>query len=123
MESYFPDQGSNPTPLRWKPDSQPLDHQGNPEKMLLMTLNWYHFLELSLPTYYESHEMIISLRYTALGNLSKERKHNGKNVLYTLYPKALCSLNSKSLRRVQTITMAWNITSKILVSQDDCVGV
>ena len=67
--------------------------------------------------------MIISLRYTALGNLSKERKHNGKNVLYTLYPKALCSLNSKSLRRVQTITMAWNITSKILVSQDDCIGV
>ena len=26
----FPDQGSNPCPLHWQADSQPLRHQGNP---------------------------------------------------------------------------------------------
>ena len=26
----FPDQGSNPCPLRWQADSQPLRHQGSP---------------------------------------------------------------------------------------------
>ena len=26
----FPDQGSNPCPLHWQADSQPLPHQGNP---------------------------------------------------------------------------------------------
>ena len=28
----FPDQGSNPCPLHWQADSQPLCHQGNPER-------------------------------------------------------------------------------------------
>ena len=28
----FPDQGSNPCPLHWQEDSQPLHHQGSPEK-------------------------------------------------------------------------------------------
>ena len=33
--SQFPDQGSNPCPLHWKADSQPLDHQGNPKNCFL----------------------------------------------------------------------------------------
>ena len=32
----FPDQGSNPCPLHWQADSQPLRHQGSPE----MTFLW-----------------------------------------------------------------------------------
>ena len=28
----FPDQGSNPCPLHWQADSQPLRHQGSPQK-------------------------------------------------------------------------------------------
>ena len=32
----FPDQGSNPCPLHWQADSQPLRHQGSPENQLLM---------------------------------------------------------------------------------------
>ena len=28
-----PDQGSNPCPLPWKVDSQPLDHQGSPHQL------------------------------------------------------------------------------------------
>ena len=29
--SSFPDQGSNPRPLHWKADSEPLDHQEVPQ--------------------------------------------------------------------------------------------
>ena len=36
----FPDQGSNPCPLHWQADSQPLRHQGSPPK---------HFLPWPLP--------------------------------------------------------------------------
>ena len=32
----FPDQGSNPCPLHWQADSQPLRHQGSPQWILLM---------------------------------------------------------------------------------------
>ena len=31
----FPDQGSNPRPLRWQADSQPLRHQGSPGLLVL----------------------------------------------------------------------------------------
>ena len=31
----FPDQGSNPCPLHWQADSQPLSHQGSPLRSLL----------------------------------------------------------------------------------------
>ena len=31
----FPDQGSNPCPLHWQADSQPLRHQGSPRKAFL----------------------------------------------------------------------------------------
>ena len=34
----FPDQGSNPCPLHWQKDSQPLRHQGNPELIFLKRL-------------------------------------------------------------------------------------
>ena len=30
----FPDQGSNPCPLHWQADSQPLHHQGSPQLFL-----------------------------------------------------------------------------------------
>ena len=31
----FPDQGSNPCPLHWQADSQPLRHKGSPETSFL----------------------------------------------------------------------------------------
>ena len=34
----FPDQGSNPCPLHWQADSQPLRHQGSPLSPILETL-------------------------------------------------------------------------------------
>ena len=33
----FPDQGSNPCPLPWQADSQPLRHQGSPSSVFLCT--------------------------------------------------------------------------------------
>ena len=36
----FPDQGSNPCPLHWQADSQPLRHQGSPQWYFLY--KWYN---------------------------------------------------------------------------------
>ena len=51
----FPDQGSNPCPLHWQADSQPLRHQGSPRTSLLilssnlsMSVSLNTFLYLSL---------------------------------------------------------------------------
>ena len=35
----FPDQGSNPCPLHWQADSQPLCHQGSPLSLLLIFIS------------------------------------------------------------------------------------
>ena len=35
----FPDQGSNPCPLHWQADSQPLRHQGSPN-YLFLCVSW-----------------------------------------------------------------------------------
>ena len=36
----FPDQGSNPCPLHWQADSQPLRHQGSPIYLFFKHLYW-----------------------------------------------------------------------------------
>ena len=42
----FPDQGSNPCPLHWQADSQPLRHQGSPEFYFI-----YFFIQQALISY------------------------------------------------------------------------
>ena len=37
----FPEQGSNPCPLHWQADSQPLHHQGSPTWCFLITMSYY----------------------------------------------------------------------------------
>ena len=44
----FPDQGSNPCPLHWQADSQPLRHEGSPGKDLYRLLE--EVAELINPT-------------------------------------------------------------------------
>ena len=39
----FPDQGSNPRPLHWQADSQPLRHQGSPIMDILKRIDHYIF--------------------------------------------------------------------------------
>ena len=46
----FPDQGSNPCPLHWQADSQPLRHQGSPGKCFLSLQS----LDPLAPQYYPS---------------------------------------------------------------------
>ena len=43
----FPDQGSNPCPLHWQADSQPLCHQGSP-KMHFITDKYLHYCHVSI---------------------------------------------------------------------------
>ena len=40
----FPDQGSNPCPLYWQADSQPLHHQGSPRCVFLKCNIWSNIL-------------------------------------------------------------------------------
>ena len=40
----FPDQGSNPCPLHWQADSQPLRHQGSPEFYIFLFKNIFYLL-------------------------------------------------------------------------------
>ena len=40
----FPDQGSNPCPLHWQADSQPLRHQGSPIYSILIFILFKYFL-------------------------------------------------------------------------------
>ena len=82
----FPDQGSNPCPLHWQADSQPLRHQGSPTSLLLsethrsfilsqssldfQRVNLFHFLleafhDLSFWELYSPH----SFEYSALTHL------------------------------------------------------
>ena len=47
----FPDQGSNPCPLHWQADSQPLRHQGSPNNILnqlyfFLSFFFYKFIYL-----------------------------------------------------------------------------
>ena len=42
----FPDQGSNPCPLHWQADSQPLRHQGSP--WYSFNLNFFIMIKLSM---------------------------------------------------------------------------
>ena len=42
----FPDQGSNPCPLHWQADSQPLRHQGSPVHILLRIFYYKWMLNL-----------------------------------------------------------------------------
>ena len=39
----FPDQGSNPCPLHWQADSQPLRHQGSPKGYLYLFFTRFFF--------------------------------------------------------------------------------
>ena len=52
----FPDQGSNPCPLHWQADSQPLSHQGSP------TLS-FCFFTFKIKIVYKVYNMIICYIY------------------------------------------------------------
>ena len=62
----LPDQGSNPCPLHWQADSQPLCHQGSPElKLFNNKLRGYKALGLR-NTYQEIKMTSFTIIYTGL---------------------------------------------------------
>ena len=67
----FPDQGSNPCPLHWQADSQPLRHQGSP---LLCLVNIYSFF-----FFYSSAHCHLSLAF-----ISSTISHS-----FSLYPHCI----------------------------------
>ena len=44
----LPDQGSNPRPLHWQADSQPLRHQGSPLFLFCKYVHLYHFFRFHI---------------------------------------------------------------------------
>ena len=67
----FPDQGSNPCPLHWQADSQPLRHQGSPKLLLFKKSFYYHFNRVLM-----EEELNLSIQSTPLLLL---------NILFHLY--------------------------------------
>ena len=67
----LPDQGSNPCPLHWQADSQPLRHQGSPPFYFLLTFGLFsiwHFHEWSC--YKHSYMCLWQLHvFVSLGNI------------------------------------------------------
>ena len=45
----LPDQGSNPCPLHWQADSQPLHHQGSPIVLFCNFCIWFYFFTIEYP--------------------------------------------------------------------------
>ena len=64
----FPDQGSNPCPLHWQADSQPLRHQGSPHSILTSTdcqnpeanlIQWKQMSPISIEIKVRAHKIMI----------------------------------------------------------------
>ena len=49
----FPDQGSNPCPLHWQADSQPLRHQGSPRSGSLVDSKYMGLVFVSIQPVYD----------------------------------------------------------------------
>ena len=67
----FPDQGSNPCPLRWQADSQPLCHQGSPKsKIFWWCIIWSNFYTI-MTLFIKSHT---DGRFKAVLSLISEKR-------------------------------------------------
>ena len=54
----LPDQGSNPCPLHWQADSQPLRHQGSPGLLIFISILFWHMNSQVSPVPYQSENHI-----------------------------------------------------------------
>ena len=76
----FPDQGSNPRPLHWQADSQPLRHQGSPNMVLLVIVKsrWdYGYFTIS------SFHLSIFSNFSLMSSGAFEKESNEKNCILT----------------------------------------
>ena len=77
----LPDQGSNPCPLHWQADSQPLRHQGSPGMRYLIFIGKYFFSSLGkvsfIPGFYIFSFPVYRELHFPLGDIVPEIKfHN-----------------------------------------------
>ena len=86
----LPDQGSNPCPLHWQADSQPLRHQGSPLSTFALLLGMenrfendndclmMNFKNKNLPYFFQSFQLLATgFLYKAVGfKILKQRKRN-----------------------------------------------
>ena len=63
----FPDQGSNPCPLHWQADSQPLRHQGSPKQALL---------KININKFLWDKVYILLLQIKSTFNIELRERHN-----------------------------------------------
>ena len=54
----FPDQGSNPCPLHWQADSQPLHHQGSPILFIFLRKNFFNLQDIIFILKFRNHYAI-----------------------------------------------------------------
>ena len=73
----FPDQGSNPCPLHWQADSQPLRHQGSPPP-LLVACHKITSLYIVYPKTYANNYF----KYISLSNYVKNKMWSYKQKLH-----------------------------------------
>ena len=73
----FPDQGSNPCPLHWQADSQPLHHQGSPISLIS---NMVFPTNATLQIFLENTHTCTELGYTS-GGLESSSLEKGKTYL------------------------------------------
>ena len=64
----LPDRGTNPCPLHWQADSQPLHHQGNPNFLLISICMEYIFPSLTFSLYLSLGLKWVSCRQHIYGN-------------------------------------------------------
>ena len=95
----FPDQGSNPCPLHWQADSQPLRHQGSPECYIFKT-EFLRFIYLLLgvcrKTTDASHLRYLKFQKMSFSDMCKNGIASVSMVLYNPKNGKECKVSTSS---------------------------
>ena len=89
----FPDEGSNPCPLHWQADSQPLRHQGSPKSLFLTYASYTEELGISsgqlLPRWWLSLPGCLNIMVLPYLHTLPQSLWQGKRSMksYPLFPK------------------------------------
>ena len=86
----FPDQGSNPCPLHWQADSQPLRHQGSPHEYILdhlrITCRYHNTSSLNANLLRMKAFSYIIIQLCHSGNITVIRCHYLIHVHFQIFP-------------------------------------
>ena len=109
----FPDQGSNPYPLHWQADSQPLCHQGSPGAIFNFIFHWKSLPQHSKIMSYS--ESICTIRINiAVLSLAKVQAHLTACWPEVVIGKDAASITSKGI----VISYQHNISHCLLLNKN-----